>query len=61
MGCNCNNKRKNLNYIRNLATKLAKHTNRNIQIYKELVGKDIFYNFEFTNNKKRDIIEIIKP
>lgn len=59
MGCNCN-KRKDLVYARRLAKIFSDSTRQDVQIFTYLSGNQRLYNFEPINNKRENIIEIIK-
>ena len=65
MACGCQRKRKNLDYIRNLAVKYSKIQNESVQIYSEIVqdleGEQLIYKFEPVNKERVNIIEIINP
>lgn len=72
MACGCPRKRKNLDYVRELAINFAKVNNEEVQIYEEKVydleneqilynNEQILYNFEPLNETRENIIEYIKP
>jgi len=60
MGCNCLERRKDIDVVRRNAKTFAKMNRQNMQIYQREIGIGLIYDFEPVNDTRKDIVEIVQ-